>query len=200
MAEARLAAAEAALAGSPPDLSFARAQLDTLAADPEKSAALSTPRVALVRLRIADLSGESAAAMAAAREILDQYPGEPAAAEASLVLGRNLFQTGSYNEARMVLEKLAATDADPARAEAAWLLAARSAALIPASQSQQEALVLFRQSHRACKGRSPRSPRLEKARLMIDMNRLAEGRHLPARVDRDTRMRTIRSACPPGFC
>jgi thioredoxin-like negative regulator of GroEL len=173
VAEARLAAAEAALAGSPPDLSFARAQLDTLAADPEKSAALSTPRVALVRLRIADVSGESAAAMAAAREILDQYPGEPVAAEASLVLGRHLFQTGSYNEARMVLEKLAATDGDAARAEAAWLLAARSAALIPASQSQQEALSLFEKVI-ALQGPLAALARLEKARLMIDMNLLAE--------------------------
>jgi TolA-binding protein len=172
MAEARLAAAEAALASSPPDQSFARAQLDTLAANPEKSAALSAPRVALLRLRIADLSGESAAAMAAAREMLDQYPGDPAAAEASLVLGRHLFQTGSYNEARMVLEKLAASDSDAARAEAAWLLAARSAALIPASQSQQEALSLFEKVI-ALQGPLAALARLEKARLMIDMNQLA---------------------------
>ena len=173
MAEARLAAAEAALVGTPPDFSFARAQLDTLAADPEKSAALSAPRVAMLRLRIADLSGDSAAAIAAARTMLEQFPGDPAAAEASLVLGRNLFQTGSYNEARMVLEKLAATDADAARAEAAWLLAARSAALIPASQSQDEALVLFDKVI-AAKGPLAALARLEKARLMIDMNRLAE--------------------------
>jgi TolA-binding protein len=173
VAEARLAAAEAALAASPPDFSFARAQLDTLAADPQKSAGLSAPRVALLRMRIADLSGDSAAAMAAAREILEQYPADPAAAEASLVLGRNLFETGSYNEARMVLEKLAASDGDAARAEAAWLLAARSAALIPASQSQQEALVLFEKVI-ASQGPLAALARLEKARLMIDMNRLAE--------------------------
>ncbi len=171
--EARLAAAEASLAGPAPDFSFARAQLDTLAADPEKSAALSAPRVALLRLRIADLSGDSAAAMAAARGILEQFADEPAASEASLVLGRHLFQTGSYNEARMVLEKLAASDGDAARAEAAWLLAARSAALIPASQSQQEALVLFDKVI-AFQGPLASLARLEKARLMIDMNRLAE--------------------------
>ena len=173
VAEARLAAAEAGLAGSPPDFSFARAQLETLAADPDKSAALSAPRVALLRLRIADLSGDSAAAMATARGILEQHPEDPAAAEASLVLGRQLFQTGSYNEARMVLEKLAASDGDDARAEAAWLLAARSAALIPASQSQQEALVLFEKVI-ASQGPLSALARLEKARLMIDMNRLAE--------------------------
>jgi tetratricopeptide (TPR) repeat protein len=173
MAEARLSAAEAALASTPPDFSFARAQLDTLAADPEKSAALSAPRVAMLGLRIADMSGDAAAAIAAARVMLEKFPGDPAAAEASLVLGRNLFQTGSYNEARMVLEKLAATDADAARAEAAWLLAARSAALIPASQSQDEALVLFDKVI-AAKGPLAALARLEKVRLMIDMNRLAE--------------------------
>jgi TolA-binding protein len=171
--EARLAAAEAALSGPEPDLSFARAQVETLAAEPEKSAGLSASRVALIRLRIDDLSKQSAAAITTARQILDQYPAEPAAAEAALVLGRNLFQSSSYNEARMVLEKLATSDTDPARAEAAWLLAARSAALIPTSQSQQEALVLFDKVI-GLKRPLAAIAMLEKARLMIDMNRLAE--------------------------
>ncbi|RPJ35390.1 MAG: hypothetical protein EHM17_02870 [Verrucomicrobiaceae bacterium] len=172
--EARLAAAEAALASGPEvDLSFARAQLETLAAEPEKSATLNPSRLALVRLRIDDLSQQPAAAIATARQILEQFPAEPAAAEAALVLGRNLFQSSSYNEARMVLEKLAASDSDPARAEAAWLLAARSAALIPASQSQQEALALFEKVI-ALNRPLASIAMLEKARLMIDMNRLME--------------------------
>jgi tetratricopeptide (TPR) repeat protein len=171
--EARLAAAEAAVALAVPDLSAARAQLETLAAVPEKLAMLSPARIELVRLRIADLSGDAAAAIAAARGILERFPAEPAAAEASLVLGRNLFESSSYNEARMVLEKLAATDADPARAEVAWLMAARSAALVPTSQSQQEALILF---DKVISLKRPLSSlaMLEKARLMIDMNRLPE--------------------------
>jgi TolA-binding protein len=171
--EARLAAAEASLALPAPDLSFARAQLETLAAEPEKSAMLSPSRMELVRLRIADLSQDPATAIAVARGIIERYPAEPAAAEASLVLGRNLFDSNSYNEARMVLEKLAASDADPARAEAAWLLAARSAALIPTSQSQQEALILF---DKVIELKRPLSSlaMLEKARLMIDMNRLPD--------------------------
>jgi len=171
--EARLAAAEAALAGPNPDLSFARAQLDTLAADPEKSAALSPSRIACVRLRIDDLAKDSTAAIATARMILEQHPGEPAAAEAALILGRNLFQTRSYNDARLVLEKLAASDTDPARSQAAWLLAARSAALVPTSQSQQEALILFDKAIDAAGSLAPIA-KLEKARLMIDMNRLTE--------------------------
>jgi tetratricopeptide (TPR) repeat protein len=170
--EARLAAAEAALAMPLADLAFARSQLETLDADPEKSSALNPARVDLIRLRIADLSKDPSA-IAAARQILEKYPADPAAAEASLVLGRNLFESNSYNEARMVLEKLAATDSDPARAEAAWLMAARSAALVPTSQSQQEALILF---DKVIAMKRPLSSlaMLEKARLMIDMNRLPE--------------------------
>jgi tetratricopeptide (TPR) repeat protein len=171
--EARLAAAEAAMAQPEPDLTFARAQLDALAAEPKKSSMLSPSHIELAQLRIADLSQDPAVAIAAARGILERYPSEPAAAEASLVLGRNLFESSSYNEARMVLEKLAATDADPARAEAAWLMAARSAALIPTSQSQQEALILFDKVIALNRPLSSLA-KLEKARLMIDMNRLPE--------------------------
>ena len=171
--EARLSLAETALAVTPPDLSLARAQLDTLAAAPESLAGLAPARRAMVRLRIADLSDEPETAIATAREILDQFPGQPAAAEAALVLGRNLYQTGAYNDARMVLERLATSDADPARSEAAWLLAARSAALVPTSQSQQEALILFR---KVIDAEGPLAPlaTMESARLMIDMNRLEE--------------------------
>jgi tetratricopeptide (TPR) repeat protein len=169
--EARMAAAEAALTGPSPDLSFARAQLDTLSS--ATGHGMAPARLDLLRLRIADLSEDPAAAITAARAFLDQYPGDPATAEASLVLGRKLYETSSYNEARMILEKLAAGEGDPARAEAAWLLAARSAALVPASQSQLEALILF---DKVIDPAGPLAPlaRLEKARLLIDMNRLAE--------------------------
>jgi TolA-binding protein len=171
--EARLAAAEAALAGASPDLSFARAQLDTIAAEPDRANIPPPARLAMAHLRIEDLSGNPPAAIAAAREILEKFPADPAAPEAMLVLGRNLFETRSYNDARLVLEKLAATDTDPGRAQAAWLLAARSAALVATSQSQMEALVLF---DKAIDAKGPVSPlaRLEKARLLIDMNRIPE--------------------------
>lgn len=171
--EARLAAAECALAGSTPDLAFARAQLEAIQT-PEAAASTPSPaRLALLGLRIADLAGDGTAAIAAARVLLERFPADPAAAEAMLVLGRNLFETRSYNDARLILEKLAASDTDPGRAQAAWLLAARSAALVPTSQSQQEALILF---DKAIEAKGPVSPlaRLEKARLLIDMNRLPE--------------------------
>lgn len=172
-AEAHLAEAEAALSVPKPDLAAVRARLDALAASPEKSNGVSPFRIALVRLRVADLSNDPPAAIATAREILKQFPAEPATAEVSLVLGRNLFQTRSYNDARLVLEKLAAADPDAERAQAAWLLAARAAALVPTTQSQQEALTLFDNAIKL-KGSLAPVAMLEKARLMIDMNRLVE--------------------------
>ena len=171
--EARLAVAEAALTGKNPDLSFARAQLDTLASDPQSSAELDPLRIAMVQLRIEDLSKETAAAIASARKILEKHEGQPAAAEAALILGRNLIQSNSYNDAYLVLKKLAESDTDPGRAQAAWLLAAQSAALVPTTQSKQEALILFDNAIKA-KGSIADLARLEKARLMIDMKRHAE--------------------------
>lgn len=168
--EARLAALEAALASVPPDFAFAKAQLEILSAAAEGPV---TPRLALARLHISDLSSDSTAAIATARSIIETYPADPAAAEAALTLGRNLFQTGSYNPARLVLEKLAAADTDPARAQAAWLLAARAAALGGTPQSKEEALVLF---DKAIDSKGPVSSlaALEKARHLIDIYRLAE--------------------------
>ncbi len=167
--EARLAAAEAALASPGRDLQFASEQLDALSAGPELPAA----RVALARLRIADFSKDSAATIAAAQAIIDTYPGDPVAAEAALTLGRTLFQTESYTPALLVLKKLAAADEDPVRAQVAWLLAARSAALGGTPQSKEEALTLFDKAIET-KGPLAAVATLEKAGHLIDINRLAE--------------------------
>jgi TolA-binding protein len=171
--EARLAALEAALASVPPDLVFAKTQSEILSAAAENSVALPAPRLALARLHLLDRSNDSAATIAAARTIIDTYPADAAAAEAALTLGRNLFQTGSYNPARLVFEKLAAADTNPARAQAAWLLAARAAALGGTPQSKEEALILF---DKAIQTQGPVSSiaALEKARHLIDIYRLAE--------------------------
>jgi tetratricopeptide (TPR) repeat protein len=164
---------EAALASIPPDIAFAKAQSEILSAAAEKSVALPDPQLALARLHLSDLSNDSASAIAAAQSIIDTYPADPAAAEAALTLGRNLFQTGSYNPARLVLEKLAAADTNPARAQAAWLLAGRAAALGGTPQSKEEALILF---DKAIETQGPVSSiaALEKARHLIDIYRLAE--------------------------
>jgi len=171
--EARLAAADAALGITTPDLAAARAQLDALDAKPESLASLPPAGVAFARLRIADLSRESAATIAIARSIMENHPADPAAADAALTLGRNLFETKDYNPARLVLEKLAASDSDPGRAQAAWLLAARSAALVGTVSSKEEALVLFDKAI-TLQGPLVSIARLEKADHLIKMYRLAE--------------------------
>ena len=169
--EARLAIAEAALASSPPDLSLAQAQLDTLKASAEPPSARDEPRLALARLRLLDLSGKSEETIAMAGEIAASYPDSPAASEASLTLGKNLFRTGQYNEARLTLEKLATSEPGTQRSQAALLLAARSAALGATAQSREEALLLFDRTV-AVDGPLKALALLEKARLLIDLNRL----------------------------
>lgn len=173
-AEARLAAAEAALASPPPDLAFARSQLDILEAEKEPIPPLPAARIALARLRIADLAKDSVEAIRLAQTIIEAHPADPAASEAALTLGRNLFETKDYNPARLVLEKLAASDTDPGRAQAAWLLAARSAALVGTLSSKEEALVLFDKAI-AADGSLGSIARLEKAdHLIKNMYRFAE--------------------------
>ncbi|MEO5714104.1 MAG: tetratricopeptide repeat protein [Luteolibacter sp.] len=172
--EARLAAADAALTSTTPDLAAARSQLDALDAKPESLSSLPPASIALARLRIADLSKDSAATIILARSIIDNYPADPAATDAALTLGRNLFETKDYNPARLVLEKLAASDSDPGRAQAAWLLAARSAALVGTVSSKEEALVLFDKAI-ALQGPLVSIARLEKAdHLIKNMYRFAE--------------------------
>jgi len=173
MAEARVNAAETALLGSPPDLSSARAQIEALEADPEAHANVDPARVALAKLRIEDLAGEADKAIAAARILISDFPASEEAIEASFILGGNLFETGNSNDARIVFEKLAGSLKDPHRAQSAWLLAARSAALIPTSQSRQEALGLFDRCL-TIDGPLQSLAKLERARLMIDIGLLTE--------------------------
>jgi len=172
--EARLAAVEAALADTPPDLVAAQSQLDSLTSEQNSPPALPPARIALARLRIADLAKNSPEAIRVAREIMEKHPQDPANAEAAFTLGRNLFETKDYNPARLVLEKLAASDTDPSRAQAAWLLAARSATWVGTLSSKEEALVLFDKTI-AADGALASIARLEKAdHLIKNMYRFAE--------------------------
>ncbi len=176
IAEARVAAAEAALNDSPPDLEAARTQLGILTASVENPASPQpdSARLAIARLRLADLSHDPKAALTAAKLIMETYPAEPAAAEAAFTCGRNLFQLGKYNDARLILENLAAAaDTHPARAQAAWLLAARAATLVGTPQSKEDALILFDKAI-AAKGPISSLANLEKASHLIDIYRLAE--------------------------
>ena len=170
-AEARIAIIEAALAMIPPDLSLAKAQIDTLGTAVSKLPMDQRARLALVRLRLADLSHETEQAILLAKEIISAFPETPTAPEAALILGKTLFQSGQYNEARIVLEKLATQDPGTQRSQAALLLAARSAALGATAQSRDEALALFDKTI-AINGPLKSLAILEKARLNIDLNRL----------------------------
>ena len=170
-AEARLAIAEAAIGSVPPDLSLAKAQIETLGASESGLSEANATRLILVRLRLLDLSGDPAATAAFASGIIAKFPDSDASSEASLTLGKNLFRSGNYNEARIALEKLAASEPGTQRSEAAWLLAARSAALGATAQSREEALKLYDKTMET-EGALKSLALVEKARLLIDMNRL----------------------------
>lgn len=176
--EAKLAAAERAMQTDPPDLSLARAHLDAININDANSS--EKFRVDLVRLQIAEKSLPDVPAeftIELAREILRDASGTSQATEASLILGRTLFHTGNYNEARITFEKLAMEQserdpADPALVQVAYLLAARAAALGATSQSREEALNLFDQAIEIESATLRGMAVLEKARLLIDMVRL----------------------------
>jgi tetratricopeptide (TPR) repeat protein len=181
ISEARLASAERAILTTPPDYSFARAQIETLATlESTANIPNAESRIALVRLRLADMTSdqdEAADAVEIARRIIAESPNTPAAVEASLTLGRNLFQTGNYNDARIAFERLALANAekenaDPALTQAAYLLAARAAALGATTQSRDEALSLFDRAIAVENAPLSGIVMLEKARLMIDLNQL----------------------------
>ena len=175
--EARIAAAHAALDQSPPDLTRAQNSLDELAKQADTEQAVSPAQLAWLKLRISSAARDLPAVITNANALLTEFPADPVAGDAALLLGRAHFESRSYNDARLVLEKLAATSADPSRAQAAWLLAAQSAALVQTPQSRQEALILFK---KASESDSPLASvaRLEMARLMIDMNQAEEAVNL----------------------
>ena len=168
--EARLAIAEAAISSVTPDLSLAKAQIDTLGASDSTLSEANDARLTLVRLRLLDLSGNPDATETFANEIIAKFPNTPASSEASLTLGKNLFRSGKYNEARITLQKLATSEPGTQRSQAALLLAARSAALGATAQSREEALAIYDETMKT-EGALKSLALVEKARLLIDMNR-----------------------------
>lgn len=171
--EARVAIAEAALRSVPPDFSVARAQLDILATSQSPLPPELNARMGLARLRLLDLSDEPEATIALAKLTMESFPDTQESSEAAFILGKNLFQSGIYNEARLVLEKLAASEAGSQRAQASLLIAARAAALGATSQSREEALSLFDRTI-SSPGPLKTVALLEKARLLIDLNRIPD--------------------------
>lgn len=169
--EARISMIEAALNGVPPDLSLARAQLDTVKANEASPNSAIAARLHISELRLLDAQGKSEETIDLAKEIIEKFPNTAQESESQLILAKTLFQAGNYNDARVMFEKIAKTNPGSQRSQAALLLAARSAALGATSQSREEALSLFDQTI-AINGPLQSLAILEKARLCIDLNRI----------------------------
>ncbi len=169
--EARIALATAALAITPPDITLAKAQIETIAAELSEQDSETQAKLALLSLQIEDGSGNYDQTIEQARALITQYPGTIEAETASLILGKALFLTGNYNDSQMALKALADTSPESPDAQAAVLIAARAAALGATAQSREEAIALFDRAI-SLKGPLKTVAQLEKARLNIDLNRL----------------------------
>ncbi len=169
--EARITIIEAALTITPPDLSVARAQLNAIQTAQLPLIKDQPERLAIAELRLLDALNQTDQTIALAKQIIEKYPATSNESEALLILGKSLFRSGSYNEARLVFEKIAKAQPGTQRSQASFLLAARAAALGATAQSREEALALFDQAI-AVNGPLSSLAILEKARLNIDLNRI----------------------------
>ncbi len=169
--EARIAIIEAAINSTPPDLSLARAQLDIIKSTEITLTEEKKSHIAITELRLLDALNQPEQTIALANHIVEKFPGTPQEAEALMILGKSLFRSKSYNQARIVFEKIAKSKLGTQRSQAAFLLAARSAALGATTQSREEALKLFDQAI-AIDGPLRSMAILEKARLNIDLNQI----------------------------
>lgn len=169
--EARINIIDAALSLSSPDLSLARAQIDTIRASGLPLKEDQPARLAIAELRLLNALDQTEKTISLAKEIIEKFPGTPNEAESLLILGNCLFRAGSYNEARLVFGKIAKLNPGTQRSQAAFLLAARSAALGATNQSREEAIALFDQAI-AIKGPLSSLAILEKARVNIALDRI----------------------------
>jgi tetratricopeptide (TPR) repeat protein len=169
--EARINIIEAALATAPPDLSLARAQIDTVRASELPLSQDQPARLAIAELRLLDALDQTEKTISLAKQTIEKFPNTPIESESLLILGKSLFESGNYNEARLWFEKIAKIKPGTQRSQASFLLAARSAALGATTQSREEAIALFDQAI-AIDGPLSSLAILEKARLNIDLNRI----------------------------
>ncbi|BCU79281.1 tetratricopeptide repeat protein [Luteolibacter sp. LG18] len=169
--EARLSAAIAALRMHPPDSAFSKAQVGMIEADPALSKSVPPERLAWLRLEIADQAESPADAIHVARQYLNSFSDSGKGPEATLILGRNLFRNEDYHNARLTLEKMAASAPNSPIAPAALMLAARSAALGATDQSREESLALYAKLIARNDALTPLA-RLERASLLNDLSRL----------------------------
>jgi outer membrane protein assembly factor BamD (BamD/ComL family) len=162
-AEARLAAAHAALEALPPDPAFAKAQLDALSS--AEAAALPPAPLALARIRLAAREERHADAAALAETFLRDHPADPRLPEIRFELGQARFDNGDFNQARLEFEKLATSTPDDPLAPPALLLAARASVLVATPGAKEESVLLFDQLI-AAEGPLADVARLEKSRVL----------------------------------
>jgi outer membrane protein assembly factor BamD (BamD/ComL family) len=169
LAEARLAAAHAALDAQPSDPAFAKAQIESISA--EDAAKLPQADLALVGIRMAsrEKRWKDAAGLAAA--FLKDHPTDPGANAVRFELGSALFENKDYNDARLALNKVAEAEPHSPLAAPALFLAGRASALVGTTQAQEESLAIFDKLI-ATNGRLADVARLEKARVQMSLKRL----------------------------
>ncbi len=171
IAEARLAAAHAALQANPPDAAFAKAQIEGIRE--EQAATLPQGSLALARMRVAALEKRWEDAARVAKDFVERHPGDPEQQAVRFELGFARFENGDYNKARLELEKLALEAPEHPLAQPALLLAGRAAALGATAQAKQESIVIFDKLI-AGKGELADAARLEKARALAPAEAAAE--------------------------
>jgi tetratricopeptide (TPR) repeat protein len=158
--EARLAMAYCALKLQLPDLSMAKAQLDSI-----NASVVSAESLLATKILLAQAQQDQSTVITLSRSFIAQYPDSPAVAEMTLNLGMALYQNGDMNDARQVLQKL--EKSHPTQAGPSLLIAARAAARTGTPQSLAEAISIF---NKIIAADSPLSAFavLEKARTLID--------------------------------
>lgn len=158
--EARLAMAYCALKLQSPNISLAKAQLESI-----NATVVAADRLLAAKILLAQAQQDQPTVIALSRSFLEQYPESPAIAEMTLNLGMALYQNGDMSDARQVLQKL--EKSHPAQAGPSLLVAARAAARTGTPQSLAEAIAIFDKII-AAKSQLSAFAVLEKARTLID--------------------------------
>jgi outer membrane protein assembly factor BamD (BamD/ComL family) len=136
--EARICIASCAMNQSPPNLSLAKAQLDSI---PENSPTLNA--AIITRIKLNNIAKNYANSITLAQNHLKKFPDSPETPNITLQLGNSLYQNGDFADARITLQKLAISF--PELSDPALLLAARAAAKMGTPQSLNESIKLFDQ-------------------------------------------------------
>lgn len=158
--EAQLAMAYCALKLQSPNISLAKAQLESI-----NATVVAADRLLATKILFAQVQQDQPTVIALSRSFLEQYPDSPAIAEMTLNLGMALYQNGDMSDARQVLQKL--EKSHPNQAGPSLLVAARAAARTGTPQSLAEAIALFDKIIAANTSLSAFAV-LEKARTLID--------------------------------